>query len=108
VRAASTRALLCIIGVGLCGCAAPLPPVVKESLKCEIPAAMLERCAEPTQIQEGVTFKEIIQIMLQDRDNLRNCAQRQESLAGAATLCQTEVAKYNQEVQQSNARNAKQ
>jgi hypothetical protein len=92
--------------MALCGCAAPLPPVVKPSLTCEIPAAMLEQCTQPVRIQEGVTYKEIIDIMLQDRDNLRGCAQRQASLAGAATLCQAAVAKYNQEVAESNARNA--
>jgi hypothetical protein len=100
------RALLPTLCVALFGCAAPLPPVVKESLKCEIPAAMLEHCAQPIKIQEGVTYKEIIEIMLQDRDNLRGCALRQENLAAATALCQAEVAKYNKDVEETNARNA--
>ena len=96
------------IPIALYGCATPLPPVVKESLKCEIPSSMLERCAPPTQIQEGVTYEQMISdVGRQDRENLRICAQRHDSLAGVASICQAEIAKYNQEVREANARNAK-
>lgn len=105
VRAATIVRLLPILPIALCGCATPVPPVVKQSLKCEIPASMLEHCAQPSQIDEGASYEQVIDIAIRDRENLRICAQRQESLAETAAICQKEVAKYNQEISDINASN---
>jgi hypothetical protein len=106
MSATAMRVLLPVLSITLSGCAPAIVPVVKQSLKCELPADMLQPCTQPDRIRDGVTYKDIIEIMVQDRDNLRRCAQRQESLAGAAALCQAEVAKYNKDVEETNARNA--
>lgn len=102
------RELFPIVCIALCGCAAPLPPVVRESLRCEIPASMLEHCTEPIKIEEGITYAQIIDVVREDRENLRICVQRQESLGEAATVCKAAVDKHNQEVREINARNAAQ
>ena len=100
--------LLPTLSMAMAGCATPLPPVVEKSLNCGISPALLEPCTQPIPIQEGITYGQIIDIVSKDRENLRICAQRQESLAGAAADCQAAVAKHNQEISELNARNAKQ
>ena len=100
------RKLVAVICTVLPGCATPLPPVVEKSLRCEIPASMLEPCPQPAKIEDEITYARILEIAAEDRANLRKCALRQESLASAATLCQMEVAKHNQNVEDANARNA--
>jgi hypothetical protein len=98
-RRKATLAALC---VALAGCATPLPPVVKPSLKCEIPPAMLQPCSQPIKIGEAVTYSQIIDIVMQDRENLRLCAQRQESLAGAAGVCKSAIDEYNKSIAENN------
>jgi hypothetical protein len=67
---------------------------------------VLDPCNQPIPIKEGATFGEIIDIVEQDRDNLRACALRQKSLAGAINTCNAAIDKYNQGINELNARNA--
>jgi len=91
--------IACVI---LAGCAPPLPPIVKPSLKCDINPALVEHCSQPVRIQEGVTYEQLIGIAMQDRESLRICAQRQEDLADAAGICKAAIDEYNKSVADSN------
>jgi len=97
--------ILLVVCMAVSGCAARLPPFVTESLNCNISSDMLTPCTQPIKIQDGVTYAQIIDIVLEDRENLRKCAQRQESLAGAAMACKQATDTHNQHVKEFNAQN---
>ena len=100
------RILICLSAAAFSGCTAMAVPVVKEALKCEVPASMLSVCGEPAAIKQGVTFGEMIDISGRDRDSLRACTLRHKSLADAIAACNDSIEKYNVEIRDLNARNA--
>jgi hypothetical protein len=102
VLAALLAPLLC------CGCPGIAVPVVKEALKCDVPADMLAACAEPVAVKPGVTFGEMIELSARDRDSFKACALRHKSLAETVVACNASIEKYNAEIREINARNAKQ
>ena len=99
------RILICLVPAAFAGCATPVP-VIKEALKCEVPAAMLAACGAPAAIKPGITFGEMMVVARTDRDSLRACALRHKSLAEAVAACNSSIDKYNAEIRAINARNA--
>ena len=99
------RILICLAPLAFVGCQTPVP-VVKESLKCEVPASMLAACGDAGAIKQGITFGEMIDVASGDRDSLRACALRHKSLADTITVCNGSIDKYNAEIREINARNA--
>ena len=103
------RLLACLAAAAAAACSTPVAvPVVKEAQRCEPAAALLAACGEPVPIKTGVTFGEMMELSRQDREALRACALRQKSLAEAITECTARIEKYNAEIREFNARNAKQ
>jgi hypothetical protein len=102
------RISTCLALAVFSGCTTMVVPVVKEALKCDAPAGMLAACGEPVLIKQGITFGEMIDVSGRDRDTLRECALRQRSLADAVAACNDSIEKYNAEIREINARNAKQ
>jgi hypothetical protein len=100
------RILTCLLPLAFSGCATPVP-VVKEALKCEVPAGMLAACGEPAAIKQGITFGEMIEVTSRDRDSLRACALRHKSLADAIAACNSNIDRFNAEIRDiNNARTA--
>jgi len=83
-------------------------PVVREAQKCAPSAAMLEACGQAAEIRAGITFGEMIEVSRGDREKLRACAPRQKTLAATIAECNSNIDKYNAEIREINARNAKQ
>jgi hypothetical protein len=101
------RILLCLISAAaFCGCTTTAVPVVKEALKCEVPASMLAACSDAAAVKSGISFGEMIDVSSRDRDSLRECALRHKSLADAITDCNSRIDKYNADIREYNARNA--
>ena len=100
------RILLCLSSVAFSGCTTMAVPVVKEALKCEVPAGMLAACGDPAAIKQGITFGEMIDVSSRDRDSLNACALRHKSLADTIAGCNSSIEKYNAEIRELNARNA--
>jgi hypothetical protein len=100
--------LICLSSLAVSGCMTTAVPVVREALKCEAPASMLAGCSDPVAIKQGITFGELVGVSGRDRDSLRDCALRQKTLAGAVADCNDRIEKYNAEIREINARNAKQ
>jgi hypothetical protein len=98
------RILMGMLSVAFSACT--MVPVVKEALKCEVPAGMLAACGDPAAIRQGITFGEMIDVTGRDRDNLRACALRHKSLADAIAACNSSIDRFNAEIREINARNA--
>lgn len=104
----ATEMLACLAAVAMVACSTPVAvPVVKEAQQCEPAAAMLAACGEPAAIKAGVTFGEMMELSRQDRETLRACALRHQSLAESIADCKARIAKYNADIRELNARNAK-
>lgn len=99
------RLAICLALLASAGCATSVP-VVKEALKCEVPADMLAACGAPAAIKPGVTYGEMIEVTRQDRESLRACALRHKSLAEAITACNSGIDKFNAEIRDINARSS--
>jgi hypothetical protein len=102
------RILVTLSSLAFSGCATTAVPVVKEALKCEVPAGMLAACGDSAPIKQGITFGEMIEVSGRDRASLGACALRHMSLADAIAACNAGIEKYNAEIREINARNAKQ
>jgi hypothetical protein len=103
------RILLCaLLAAALPACTTTTVPVVKEAQKCVPAAALLEPCGEPADVRAGITYGELIDASRGDREKLKACALRQRSLAAALTDCNGSIDKYNADIREINARNAKQ
>jgi hypothetical protein len=102
------RTLVCVLlSTVFSGCTTTIAvPVVKEALKCELPASMLAACGDPGVIQPGITFGQMIEVSGRDRDMLKACALGHKSLAEAIAACNDSIEKYNGEIRELNARNA--
>lgn len=97
-------ALLCAV---LPACTTAVP-VVREAQKCAPSAVMLEACGEAAEVKAGITFGEMIEVSRGDREKLKACALRQKTLAATIAECNASIDKYNAEIREINARNAKQ
>lgn len=98
-----------LLGIAISGCSTTVAvPVVKEAQKCEPPASMLVPCGEAAAIKQGVTFGEMIEVSSRDRDALRACALRHKQLAETIAECNGSIDRYNLEIREINAANAKQ
>ena len=107
MRGASVKRITtCLAFVALSGCTTMAVPVVKEALKCNVPADMLAACGEPDLIKHGITFGEMIDVSGRDRDTLRKCVLRHKSLADAIAACNDSIEKHNADIRALNARNA--
>lgn len=101
------RILICLISAAFFGgCTTMAVPVVKEALKCEVPASMLAACDDAAAIKPGIAFGEMIDVSARDRDSLRACALRHKSLADAIADCNSRIDKYNADIREYNTRNA--
>ena len=61
---------------GLTGCATHPAAQVPASLKCEPTAALLAPCAAPVALKAGLTYREMLDAHLADRQQLQRCAAR--------------------------------
>lgn len=104
--ASAHRILWGVLVTALAGCSVAVP-VVKEAPKCSPPANMVVPCEGAGQIRQGITFGELIDLSSHDRDKLNACALRHKSLADAIAACNAVIDKYNAEIREINARNAK-
>jgi hypothetical protein len=100
------RILCGLLVTATAGCSVAVP-VVKEAQKCAPPADLLAACEEAGAIRPGITFGELIEVWSRDRDKLKACALRQKTLADAIAECNAVIDKYNAEIRELNARNAK-
>jgi hypothetical protein len=89
----------------LTGCAATqyvaqVPP----SLKCEPSASLMAPCPAPTPLKAGLTYREVLDAHLADRQQLQRCAVQQEDLRRAVQTCNARIDAHNAELAKLPAR----
>lgn len=94
-------ALAFALMLGISACATRVP-VVSEALKCEPAEDIARRCELPQQVQEGVTYGDLIKLMQNDRQALGVCANRHDALAKAITACNQQIESHNQRLRGIN------
>lgn len=85
--------------VVLTGCATTHPVAqVPPSLKCEPQAALMAPCPAPTPLKAGLTYREVLDAHLADRQQLQRCAAQQEDLRRAVQTCNARIDAHNAEL----------
>jgi hypothetical protein len=96
------RILTCLIAAALAGCNTVVIPKVEHAVVCTPPAAMLETCAGPADIKQGITFGELIDVSGRDRDTLKQCALTHRRLSETVADCNKRLADYNASLDEFN------
>jgi hypothetical protein len=83
----------------LSGCTTPqyvaqVPP----SLKCEPAAALMASCPTPTPLKTGLTYRELLDAHLADRQQLQRCAVQVDDLRRAVNTCNARIEAHNAEL----------
>ena len=99
-----TTALALLVAAGLGGCGTThYVAQVPLSLKCEVPAAMTTACPTPQPLKAGLTYRELVEAHLTDRQQLQRCAAQQEDLRRLVTACNARIDAHNAELARSDA-----
>jgi hypothetical protein len=93
-----------LAAVALTGCATHPFAQVPSSLKCEPSAALLSPCAAPVALKDGLTYREMLDAHLVDREHLQRCAAQQDELRRALNTCNARLDAYNTELSKAPAR----
>lgn len=90
--------LLVTASVLLTACATQYVAQVPPSLKCEPPAALMAPCPAPAALKSGVTYRELLEAHLADRQQLLRCAAQQDDLRRAINTCNARIEAHNAEL----------
>jgi hypothetical protein len=94
-----TRFCCCLLAVvALTGCATHPVAQVPASLKCEPAAALLAPCAVPVALKAGLTYREMLDAHLADRQQLQRCAAQQDDLRRSVNTCNARIDAHNAEL----------
>ncbi|WP_338414547.1 hypothetical protein [uncultured Sphaerotilus sp.] len=95
---------LAAMALSLTGCASHPAAQVPASLRCEPPAALLAPCAAPVALKPGLTYREMLDAHLADRQQLQRCAAQQDELRRALNSCNARIDAHNAELVKAAAR----
>lgn len=96
--------LLVTASLMLTACATQYVAQVPPSLKCEPPAALLAPCPAPAALKSGLTYRELLEAHLADRQQLQRCATQQDDLRRAINSCNARIEAHNAELAKLAAR----
>lgn len=88
----------------LTGCATQYVAQVPPSLKCEPAAALMAPCPAPAALKAGLTYRELLEAHLADRQQLQRCAAQQDDLRRAINTCNARIEAHNVELSKLPAR----
>lgn len=87
--------LLVAAALGGCGTTHPAAQV-PSSLRCELPAG--SACPVPQPLKAGLTYRELVEAHLADRQQLQRCAAQQEELRRLVAACNARIDAHNAEL----------
>jgi len=70
------------------GPAVPTPPV---ALKCALPTGADSACPAPQPLKAGLTYRELLEAHLEDRQQLQRCAAQHEELRRIVAVCNARI-----------------
>jgi hypothetical protein len=89
---------LAVAAVALSGCATQYVAQVPPSLKCEPAAVLMAACPAPTPLKTGLTYRELLEAHLSDRQQLQRCAVQLDDLRRAVNTCNARIEAHNAEL----------
>ena len=99
MKTTNTRTGLLLGAAGLlAGCATPHMAQVPASLKCEPAAPLMAPCPTPAALKSGLTYRELLEAHLADRQQLQRCAAQQDDLRRAINTCNARIEAHNAEL----------
>jgi hypothetical protein len=90
--------LLVMAPMLLTACATQYVAQVPPSLKCEPPAALLAPCPTPAALKSGLTYRELLEAHLADRQQLQRCAAQHDDLRRVLNTCNARIEAHNTEL----------
>ncbi|MDZ7855225.1 hypothetical protein [Sphaerotilus sp.] len=82
----------------LTACATQYVAQVPPSLKCEPPAVLMAPCPAPAALKSGLTYRELLEVHLADRQQLQRCAAQQDDLRRTINTCNARIEAHNAEL----------
>lgn len=82
----------------LTACATQYVAQVPPSLKCEPPAVLMAPCPAPAALKSGLTYRELLEAHLADRQQLQRCAAQQDDLRRTINTCNARIEAHNAEL----------
>ena len=87
-----TPALPVLLAALLAGCATrpatPTPPV---TLRCVVPPGADSACPTPQPLKPGLTYRELLEAHLADRQQLQRCALQHEEMRRIVAACNARI-----------------
>lgn len=96
--------LMGLMAAVLSGCATQHVAQVPPSLKCEPAALLMAPCPAPTPLKTGLTYRELLDAHLADRQQLQRCATQQDDLRRAVNTCNARIDAHNAELARLTAK----
>jgi hypothetical protein len=85
-----------LLATALVGCARV--PVVKPAPVCKPAPRLMQECKAPVLLAEGLTYSELLQKYLEDRQQFVLCAKQQKELRDTVQTCGDLVDDYNRKL----------
>ena len=83
----------------LAGCASEVQVVtVDPAKKCQPAATLLQPCEEAQPLAPDISYGQLLDNYLADRQRLRRCATQRDDLAKSIEICNTAIDKHNAEL----------
>jgi len=89
--------LVLLAAVALAGCATPAAQG-PGARRCEPAAALMAPCAAPVALKAGLTYREMLEVHLADRQQLQRCAAQQDELRRAVAHCNARIDAHDAEL----------
>ena len=89
-----TRGLALVWCLAAAGCKTA-DVVVPPAPECTVPPALLQACATPAALEDGLTYGELMKRQRLDRENLARCASQMREVDAALQRCRGEIEQYN-------------
>ena len=87
---ASALVLLAALGLGGCASSPSVPPA-PVAPKCVLQTGVDSACPTPQPLKAGLTYRELLEAHLADRQQLQRCAAQHEELRRVIAACQARV-----------------
>jgi hypothetical protein len=106
------KVVLTTILIGNCfvlsGCGRTLILKSPHAIRCDAPSELLNnRCSNPTNITNDITFEGLVDASRSDRQALRECKRSFEALQDSINRCNQAIDDLNTKIDQINAANEK-
>ena len=91
-----------VLAVALAGCGTTVVPVVTKAEKCDVPPALRQDCDAPVLLATDITYGQLLDSYLGDRQRLRRCVEQRDALQAALDRCNGAIDAFNAKLEALN------